>query len=135
MRTIASPAGDLTPPRPPTEVPAPQPVLRMTAEIEVAHLANPVVALQRLLGSEAGLYARVAGDDDVLTIEVALPDRSPATRRLAVAWVRWAIHCAGIRGELRDAPAEPTPTSTVTDLTSELEAMTAMLGGSESDES
>jgi hypothetical protein len=70
-------------------------------DVELAHLANPVLAVQRLLASEAGLLARVTGDDDRLEISVALPDGSEPSRSNAEAWCRWAAHIAGVRGALR----------------------------------
>jgi hypothetical protein len=70
-------------------------------DVHTAHLANPLLAVQRLLASEAGLLARVTGDDDRLEVSVALPDDSEQTRSNAEAWCRWAVHIAGVRGTVR----------------------------------
>ena len=64
-------------------------------EDETAHLANPLLAVSRLLASEAGAFARVVGDEDRFTIEVAVP---AAERGDLDPWVRWAVHNAGVRG-------------------------------------
>ena len=78
----------------------PSEVLSLHVEVEEAQLANPVVAVSRLLTNEAEAFARVSGDDRVLHIEIALADGRPVTRRAAEAWVRWALHNAGVRGRL-----------------------------------
>ena len=90
---------DPTPPRPPHPIPAPDSVARFRVDVTSAHLANPMLALQRLLASEAAAFAHVDGDDDRhIEVSVALPDQSKASLAAAEAWVRWAAHCAGIRG-------------------------------------
>lgn len=89
---------DPTPPRPP-DLPELPFTLCVAVRVRVAHLANPVVAIGRLLTSEGNLCARVTGDDGDLEIEVALPGDDPVVRSDAEAWVRWATHCAGVRGD------------------------------------
>ena len=94
-----------TPPRPPH--PLPSPPVRFVASVDVdeAHLANPVLAVARLLASEAGAYAHVDGDERRLEISLALPDDRPATKRMAHAWIRWVVHNAGVRGNIEVVPA------------------------------
>ena len=91
---------DPTPPRPTAELSPARHVARFHVEVEAAHLANPHLAVARLLVSEAGAYAQVAGDDDELEIRVALTSGDPTEHQLAEQWVRWAVHCAGIRGRV-----------------------------------
>jgi hypothetical protein len=97
---------DPTPPRP-SEMDDPAWVLVADIDVEVAHLANPVIAVSRLLASEGRAFARVTGDDTTLRIEIALPDTEAATTARATQWVEWAAHCAGIRGRttVRTVPA------------------------------
>lgn len=97
---------DPTPPRPPRPLPAPARCLTLAVDVEEAHLANPVIAVARLLASEAGAYAHVDGDDTRLEISVALPDDLPGTRRTAEAWVRWVVHVAGVRGRVTGPTVE-----------------------------
>ncbi|QXC60667.1 hypothetical protein KSP35_20465 [Aquihabitans sp. G128] len=92
---------DPTPPRPPAPIATPASVVRLVIDVEAAHLANPLVAASRLLASEAGALAHVDGDEGHFEVTVAVPDRSPEIVDQAEAWVRWAIHNAGIRGEIR----------------------------------
>lgn len=89
-----------TPDRPTHPLPRPAHTLRLRVEVRVAHLANPVVAVQRLLTSEADAHARVCGDESELEVSVALPGADPAHRARAEAWARWAIHAAGVRGDV-----------------------------------
>lgn len=104
---------DPTPERPERPLDQPAPVLVTTIDVAAAHLANPGVALSRLLASEASAFARVNGDEERIVVEVALPDADPTTAERAAAWVRWAAHNAGIRGAFdasvsqgtRDQPA------------------------------
>jgi hypothetical protein len=72
--------------------------LHLEATVDVAHLANPAVAVSRLLMSEADAHVHVDGDETRLQISVALPDDGPSSRAEAEAWVRWALHNAGVRG-------------------------------------
>ena len=103
--TTLAPHLDPTPDRPPTGVGAPQAHLEIVVEVACAHLANPLVAVARLLASEAEAHARVIGDEQRFTVSVALPDRRPATAARAEEWVRWAVHNAGVRGRLIPAGA------------------------------
>jgi len=99
---LSTPTRDLdpTPPRPTTSIRPPGAVLRMSVDVDVAHLANPLVAVSRLLGSEAGALVHVEGDEDRFMITLALDDRAPSTLDHAETWIRWAVHNAGIRGRL-----------------------------------
>ena len=83
-------------------MPLPPPPARLTCTVRVdqAHLANPVLAIARLLTAEANAYAHVDGDDHRLTISVALPDDRPSTQRVVEAWIRWVVHNAGVRGTI-----------------------------------
>lgn len=81
----------------------PADTIRVVVDVEVAHLANPLLATSRLLVSEADALAHIAGDEDHFEVSVALPDRDPQTLDHAEAWIRWAIHNAGIRGRVRRA--------------------------------
>src|SRR6185436_16803837 len=78
-----------TPPRPPHPLPPPAARLIVTVDVDEAHLANPGIAVARMLASEAGAHAHVGGDDRHLEISVALPDDRPSTRAAAQAWTRW----------------------------------------------
>ena len=59
-----------------------------------------IVAVSRLLASEAEALARVTGDEDRFSVTVALPDAAADTADRAEAWIRWAVHNAGVRGRL-----------------------------------
>lgn len=87
-----------TPDRPESPLRSPRHILALHVEIYEAHLANPHLAVARLLASEAQAFTHVAGDDQHLDLRIALPDTSPECRAQAEAWARWAIHNAGIRG-------------------------------------
>jgi hypothetical protein len=103
---------DPAPRRPDRPLAGPRGRLCVEATIDVAHLANPTVAVSRLLMSEAGAHAHVDGDDTRLLISVALPEDSGASRIEAEAWVRWALHNAGVRGQVgvvNRAETESTP--------------------------
>ena len=89
---------DPTPRRPDVALAAPRTLLTVDVDVEYAHLANPVLAVSRLLASEASAYAHVDGDDDRIVISIALPDTTQATRDHAQAWVQWVVHNAGVRG-------------------------------------
>ena len=97
---LATPELDPTPPRPSEMLARPPHLMQATVRIETAHLANPALAVQRLLASEAGLFATVTGDDAGLDISVSLPDDRAATQRTALDWIRWVVHVAGVRGRL-----------------------------------
>lgn len=92
---------DPTPRRPEVTLAAPHVLLTVEVDVECAHLANPVLAVSRLMASEARAHAIVDGDDDRIVVSVALPDDAPATREHAEAWVHWVVHNAGVRGGLR----------------------------------
>jgi hypothetical protein len=89
------------PRRPDRPLAEPRGRLCVEATIDVAHLANPTVAVSRLLMSEAGAHAHIDGDDTRLLISVALPDDDEASRMEAEAWIRWALHNAGVRGHVQ----------------------------------
>ena len=89
-----------TPDRPTLPLASPPHTLRLRVDVRAAHLANPAVAVQRLLTSEAGAHTQVRGDDTELQVSVALPDAHPAHRARAEAWARWALHVAGVRGDI-----------------------------------
>lgn len=105
MTTTALRALEPTPDRPMRQLTAPERHIRASVDVEAAHLANPVVALARLLTSEAGAFARVSGDEKKIEIAVALEDLEDATVATAQSWVGWAVYNAGIRGQLRFDPA------------------------------
>ena len=92
---------DPTPPRPAAPLPRPVDTIRVAVDVEAAHLANPLVAASRLLASEADAFPHVSGDEDHFEVTLALPDREPETVEHAEAWIRWAVHNAGIRGRVR----------------------------------
>jgi hypothetical protein len=94
---------DPAPRRPEHGIAPPAHRLVLEARIDTAHLANPVVAVSRLLASEADAHVHVSGDDDRMLIAVALPDSSERTVVHAEDWVRWALHNAGVRGCIRRA--------------------------------
>ncbi len=98
---------DPTPPRPTSEMPPPPHLACFRVEVDTVHLANPLLAVSRLLASEAGAYTHVGGDDDAIEICLALPGGDEAQRHLAEQWVRWAVHCAGVRGRVH--PVTPSP--------------------------
>jgi hypothetical protein len=89
------------PRRPEQPLGHPRARLHLEATVDVAHLANPAVAVSRLLMSEARAHVHVDGDDMQLRISVALRDNLPSSRAEAEAWVRWALHNAGVRGTVR----------------------------------
>jgi hypothetical protein len=89
-----------TPPRPPHPLPPPAARLTVIVDVAEAHLANPVIAVARMLASEAGAHAYVDGDDRRIGISVALPDDRPSTRSTTQAWIRWVVHNAGVRGTI-----------------------------------
>lgn len=98
---------DPTPDRPSTGVGSPSTLLAMDVDVEGIHLGNPLVAVARLLASEAEAHARVIGDEERFTVTVVLPDGAPETADRAQAWIRWAVHNAGVRGRLTRHRAEP----------------------------
>jgi len=75
-------------------------LVSVAVEVEAAHLANPLVAVSRLLTSEAGAFAHVEGDETQFVVSVAIPDLAPDTVATAEAWVHWAVHNAGVRGHI-----------------------------------
>jgi hypothetical protein len=91
---------DPTPPRPAAPIAAPAHTIRFAVDVETAHLANPLLAAFRLLASEAGALVHLDGDEDHFEVTVAVSDRNPDVLDHAEAWVRWAIHNAGIRGHV-----------------------------------
>ena len=91
---------DPTPPRPTSELSPPRHIACFRVQVDLVHLANPHLAVSRLLASEAGAYAQVVGDDEEFEIRVDLRNGNPTERILAEQWVRWAVHCAGIRGSV-----------------------------------
>ena len=91
---------DPTPPRPAAPISPPPTTIRIGVDVEAAHLANPLVAASRLLASEAGALVHVDGDEEHFDVTVAVSDRTPEALDHAEAWVRWAIHNAGIRGQI-----------------------------------
>lgn len=95
---------DPTPPRPAAPIPAPTNTIRIAVDVDAAHLANPLLAASRLLASEAGALVHVDGDEDHFEVTVAVGDRTPPFLDHAEAWVRWAIHNAGIRGHVHRLP-------------------------------
>ena len=101
MSVLLSRPLDPTPPRPGRPLDRPPHWLTLVVDVEVAHLANPLVAVSRLLASEAEGFARVEGDEQRFTVTVALPDTEPDSTATAEGWIRWAVHNAGIRGSVR----------------------------------
>ncbi|MGN6695039.1 MAG: hypothetical protein ACTHN0_12770 [Aquihabitans sp.] len=96
---------DPTPPRPDRALAPPSDALHLRVHVDVAHLANPLVATSRLLASEAGALARVTGDDRRFDVAIARPaGQSDADLE---AWVRWAVHTAGVRGSIERIEAGP----------------------------
>lgn len=91
---------DPTPPRPAVPIDVPANIIRIVVDVEAAHLANPLLAASRLLASEAGALVHVGGDEDHFEVTLAVSDRTPPVLDHAEAWVRWAIHNAGIRGRV-----------------------------------
>ncbi|CAN5557711.1 hypothetical protein BH10ACT1_BH10ACT1_04430 [soil metagenome] len=92
---------DPTPPRPAAPIVPPLDVVHIAVDVEGAHLANPLVAVSRLLASEAEALLRVDGEDEHFVVTVAVNDRSPEVLDHAEAWIRWAVHNAGVRGQVR----------------------------------
>jgi hypothetical protein len=120
--TLLSPL-DPTPDRPTTGVGPPSRLLEIEVDVTWTHLGNPLVAVARLLASEAEAHARVVGDEDRFTVTVALPEASAGAAARAEAWVRWAVHNAGVRGRLarrddgheaHELPAHPASTPRTT---------------------
>jgi len=95
-----------TPERPDTPIRPPVAAVTGTVDIEGAQLANPVVAVSRLLASEAEAFARVDGDDRRLNIEVAVPDLDPSSVEHAARWIHWVVHNAGVRGTISVEPPD-----------------------------
>lgn len=95
---------DPAPPRPDRPLTVPPDAVRLRVEVDAAHLANPLVATSRLLASEAGAVARVTGDESSFEVAVAVPTGPGDTADEAEAWVRWAVHNAGIRGRVVRLP-------------------------------
>lgn len=91
---------DSTPPRPEHPLAPPKCSLTFGVDVDTAHLANPLIAIARLLANEAQAFACVSGDESYVEISVALPDESPGTRASAEQWIRWVIHNAGVRGHV-----------------------------------
>jgi len=105
--TSTSTSANTTPNRPPHPLGQPSDVLALDVDVQLCHLANPAVAVARLLASEARALCNVTGDESRLNVEIALPSSQPAVRATAEAWARWALHNAGVRGEVsRTAPAD-----------------------------
>lgn len=95
--TLQRPA-DPTPPRPDRGLPTPPATRSFTVDVETCHLANPVLAVQRLLASDANAFARVTGDEQRFRIELVVPDGASVDQ--IDAWVRWVVHHAGVRGPI-----------------------------------
>ena len=95
---------DPTPDRPSTGVGSPPALLAVDVEVDTIHLGNPLVAVARLLASEAEAHARVVGDEERFTVTVVLPDEGDEAADRAEAWVRWAVHNAGVRGRITGQP-------------------------------
>jgi hypothetical protein len=72
----------------------------LAVDVHAAHLANPLIAISRLLASEARAFAFVSGDESHIEVSVALPDDSAEARMCADEWIRWVIHNAGVRGDV-----------------------------------
>jgi hypothetical protein len=102
MQTLQRPA-DSTPPRPAAPLPVPGEVRSFRVDTEVCQLANPVIAVQRLLATDANAFARVHGDDVSFQIDILVPADTPA--EAVEGWVRWVVHHAGVRGVLTDIGA------------------------------
>lgn len=100
---------DRSPDRPTRLLSDPPATVRVVVDVDVAHLGNPLLAVQRLLASEAQAYARATGDDEHILITLALPDDTDDQRRLGLQWISWAVHNAGIRG--RVTPVDERTTS------------------------
>jgi len=100
MPTLSVRPLDPSPPRPDHELPPPNHGLTVTVEVDAAHLANPLLAVSRLLASEAKAFANVEGDEERFTVTIAVPDLQPPTLESAESWIRWCVHNAGIRGDL-----------------------------------
>lgn len=105
MNTTPLRALDPTPPRPDRPIGLPVDALLFRVTVDTAQLGNPLVATGRLLASEASALARVVGDDEHFEITVA-PPSNPEDADAVEAWVRWAVHNAGVRGTVeRSEPA------------------------------
>lgn len=101
MSQTTTRALDPTPPRPAAPIDRPVNMVRVAVDVDVAHLANPLLAVSRLLVSEADAFAHVAGDEKSFEVRVAVPDDQPDRADHAEAWIRWAVHNAGVRGVIR----------------------------------
>jgi hypothetical protein len=89
---------DPAPARPEAPLPSPSHRVAVTVDVDVAHLANPLLAVQRLLASEAGGFAQVHGDEARFVVTVVVPDLAAETVAAAESWIRWCVHNAGVRG-------------------------------------
>jgi hypothetical protein len=103
MRTLQRPA-DPTPPRPAAPLPVPGELRSFRVDPEVCQLANPVVAVQRLLATDANAFARVHGDEVSFQIDLLVPRHT--ADEVVQAWVRWVVHHAGVRGAVTDVGAD-----------------------------
>jgi hypothetical protein len=84
--------------------------LTFAVDVDVAHLANPLLAVSRLLMSEADAFVHVHGDESHFDISVALTGDDDDSLAHAEQWVRWARHNAGVRGRVSvRAPRQPRP--------------------------
>jgi hypothetical protein len=97
-------SSDERPERPPQQLGAPPGLARFEVRVQVGHLANPLLAVERLLATDAGAYAQVIGDEERFEVRVALPTLADEDVAAAAAWVRWAVHHAGLRGEVHLLP-------------------------------
>lgn len=101
MSTMIAPrALEPTPDRPRQSLAPPCHRLTLAVDVHAAHLANPLIAISRMLASEARAFAFVSGDESHLEVSVALPDDTAETHACADEWIRWVIHNAGVRGHI-----------------------------------
>ena len=100
---------DPTPDRPGRTLGRPPATLTVEVHVAIAHLANPLLAVSRLLSSEAECLVRVSGDEQHFQVSVALPDLDPDTVDAAEHWIHWAVHNAGVRGDLHRADTASGP--------------------------
>lgn len=103
--TATETRANTTPDRPAHHLGPPSVVLTLEVDVHTCHLANPAVAVARLLASEARALCNVTGDESRLQVQIALPNDKPGSRATAEAWARWALHNAGVRGEVSEAGA------------------------------
>lgn len=96
---------DPSPARPEAPLPSPPHRVSVAVDVDVAHLANPLLAVQRLLASEAGGFAQVHGDEARFVVTVVVPDLDPETVESAESWIRWCVHNAGVRGRCTRQPS------------------------------